>query len=224
MDEDELLQIKEVISGKFININQFTVCAIDDPEIQMAMETYNEKDKLIEWAINNLQGSMKEAFILSLHNNLDYVKKYVDKIIIPRYIASAVAAAIPIPFSDAVALMPIQVSMSCHIIKIYGIENNKAVVEVMKSTIISELGKILSKTLIGAILKFIPVAGDAAGAAINGGIAGTLTGAIGYAISNLSYKYSKAVIEGEHPDLSLFFSSEIITQYIKSFQQKETGL
>lgn len=222
VDEEELNDMRTTIKNDFKDIEYFTVCVTDDEEISKAVEPYNEKEKVINWAIENLDDSLKDGFILSIEKNLEIIKKHVNKSIIPRYVASAIAtAATPIPFSDAAILAPMQVTMSVHIMKIYGIDNDKSTITgIINSTIISQVGKTLSKNLIGNITKLIPGLGSVIGGTINATVAGSLTAAVGYAISELSYKYSQSVVKGKPIPLNEIFDSEIIKETINKFYKR----
>lgn len=219
VDEDELNELCKVINSDFENIKYFTVCVTDNEEIAEAVKPYNQKKQLLEWANDNLTDSLKEGFIISVYNNLEMVKKYVNKKIIPIYVAnSATVAAVPIPFADSAVLTPIQLAMSAHIMKTYGINKCKsAITSVISSTIISQIGKVLAKTLAGNFIKLIPGLGSVVGSGINVTVAGTLTAAVGYTISELSYKYSKSVLDGEPIPLDEIFNAEIIKENIKDF-------
>ena len=85
VDEDELNELCKVINSDFENIKYFTVCVTDNEEIAEAVKPYNQKKQLLEWANDNLTDSLKEGFIISVYNNLEMVKKYVNKKIIPIY-------------------------------------------------------------------------------------------------------------------------------------------
>lgn len=222
VDEEELNDICSTIERDFRGISYFTVCVTDDEEIAEAVKPYNQKQQLIEWALENLSDSLKDGFILSLHKNLEIIKKHVNKVVIPSYVTSAIAAAAaPIPLSDSAMLAPIQLTMSVHIMRIYGIDNCKgAITGVINSTIVSQIGKTLAKTLIGNVAKLIPGVGSVVGGVINSVVAATLTAAIGYAISELSYKYSQSVVEGKPIPLTEIFDSEIIRETINNFYKK----
>lgn len=222
VDEQELNDICNTIESDFKDIKYFTVCVTDDEAIAEAVKQFNQKQQLIEWALENLSDSLKDGFILSLHKNLEIIKKHVNKKIVPSYVASAVAAAaVPIPLADSAMLAPIQLGMSVHIMKFYGIDNCKgAITGVINSTIVSQIGKTLARTLIGNIAKLIPGVGSIVGGVVNSAVAGSLTAAIGFAISELSYKYSQSVIEGKGIPLTEIFNSEIIRETINDFFKK----
>ncbi len=222
VDEQELDSMNKTIRNDFIDIDYFNVCVTEDEEILEAVKPYNQTEQLIEWALENLSDSLKEGFISSLYKNLKVTKEYVNKSIVPKYIASSLAtAATPVPFSDAALLAPMQLTMSVHIMKTYGINNDKsAITGVVNSTIISQVGKTIAKTLIGNVAKLIPGFGSIIGGTINAGVAGSLTAALGYTISELSYKYSQSVVEGKPIPLNEIFDSEMIKEYISKFYKK----
>lgn len=219
VDMDELNDICIAVENNFNNIKYFTVCVTDNEEVREAVEPFNKKQELIDWAIDNLDETLKDGFVLSVNNNIEMVKNHINKVVIPSYVASAIAtAAVPIPFADAAVLTPLQFTMSVHILKLYGIDKCKnTIVSIVQSTIISQIGKMLSKTLVGNIVKLIPGGGSIVGASINATIAGSITAAIGYAISDLSYRYSRAVLEGKNIDILDIFNSDMIKQAIKAF-------
>lgn len=157
-----------------------------------------------------------------MYNQLDNVKKTVNSKVIPIYIASATATAItPIPLTDSAVLTSIQFSMSVHIMSVYGIKKlNSAITSVTNSVIVSQIGKMLAKTLTGNLLKLIPGIGSIAGVAVNTTVATTITTTLGYAISELCYKYCKAVLNGENVDITDFFNSEAIKEAINMFNKK----
>lgn len=219
VDGEELRDMSLTIERDFQGIEYFTVSSVEDTEIRKAIEPYNEKQELIEWALENLNDSLKDGFILSLNKNLETTKKHVNRSIIPKYVGTAVAtAATPIPFSDATILTPMQMTMSVHIMRIYGIDKGKSgITGIINSTIISQVGRNLASTIAGNVAKLIPGFGSIIGGTINAGVAASLTAALGYSISELSYKYAQSVIDGEPIPLSEVFDSDIIKETIKHF-------
>ena len=92
-------------------------------------------------------------------------------------LTAAIIGCSPIPFSDAVLLVPVQLTMMARLHKIFGQSWSES------------LGKSLSKELIvvglgrsavGNIVKLIPAVGTVAGAAINGTVASTITESLGW--------------------------------------------
>jgi uncharacterized protein (DUF697 family) len=92
------------------------------------------------------------------------------------------AGAIPIPFSDTLALVPIQVTMLATISAIFGLEVTTGFLTTLVSGAFGSVaGTMGGRAIVGALLKFVPGAGSVVGGAISGGIAGAITTAFGEA-------------------------------------------
>jgi len=92
--------------------------------------------------------------------------------------AAAAAGAIPIPFSDAVVLVPIQLGMMGGITAIYGVDLDKATMASLAATAAATTA---GKAAVTGLLKFIPIVGMVVGGVINAAVAGTFTMAMGAA-------------------------------------------
>ncbi|MFV3292570.1 GTPase family protein [Pseudomonas sp. NY11955] len=92
------------------------------------------------------------------------------------------AAAVPIPFSDAFALVPIQVGMLTKIGITYGMEVSTAAITTMVGSIIgSSAATLIGRAFVTNALKLIPGVGSAAGGALAATTAVALTKALGAA-------------------------------------------
>ena len=121
-----------------------------------------------------------------------------------NYVAAGVTAAVgacasPVPFSQAAILVPIQIAMMAKISAAFGLS-------VKKKTLASVAGAAFAATgvtqagryIVGSLLEFIPGVGTAAGMAIQAGVAGTLTGAVGaawIAVCTALYKMDPKAVE-----------------------------
>lgn len=94
--------------------------------------------------------------------------------------AAGAAGATPIPFSDAVLLVPIQIGMMAGISVVYGIEMDKAAVASVAATASATT---LGRSAATNLLKFIPGIGSVVGGTINATIASGFTMAMGTAWS-----------------------------------------
>ena len=91
---------------------------------------------------------------------------------------AAAAAAIPIPFSSAAVLVPIQLSMMARIAQLHGLGLDKsAILAVASTSVATSAGRAAAASL----LKFIPGAGTVAGGVINASVASSFTLAMGQA-------------------------------------------
>ncbi|WP_114558516.1 GTPase family protein [Desertihabitans aurantiacus] len=92
--------------------------------------------------------------------------------------AAAGAAAIPIPFSDAAVLVPIQLGMMARISQIYGIRVERAAMLALASSAAATAG---GRALATNLLKFVPGAGSLVGGVVGAGVASGFTLAMGEA-------------------------------------------
>jgi len=92
--------------------------------------------------------------------------------------AAATAGAVPIPFSDAFLLVPIQLGMMGGIAANYGIDLDKATIASVAATAVATGA---GRAAVTGLLKFIPGVGMLVGGAINATIAGAFTMAMGTA-------------------------------------------
>lgn len=215
VDEEELNALIRELKLSLKDTSYFRLSIHKD----VVPKVYLDWDKLIEWSVENLDSAYQSGFIRALEGELDEKKEQVNKKVVPKYISAAAAVALsPIPMSDAAMLVPIQVTMTMHILHIYQIDKVKGSMKaIISSTVISNLGKQAAQLLLANLLKLIPGLGTAAGAMVNTTVASTFTAAMGYAISELSYQYSKAIYNGENPDIFDIFTNENISKLLSDF-------
>ncbi|MFR5977883.1 MAG: YcjF family protein [Lactococcus lactis] len=92
-------------------------------------------------------------------------------------LTAAIVGFSPIPFSDAVLLVPIQLTMMMRLYKIFGAAWSEALAKgITKELVVVGLGR----SLVGNVLKFVPAVGTIAGGAINATVATTITEALGW--------------------------------------------
>jgi len=198
----------------------FGTCALDDEKTQKSLGEYNQIDALLDWSIDNLDGPLKSGFVAALKRGLAQKVSHVRNVIIPRYVASAAAiGATPIPISDAMLLMPLQVLMTIHITNEFGMNKVQgALKSLVGSTMLSQAGKLAASSLI----KLIPGIGSLVGAAVNAGVAGTLTWAMGFSICELCRRYCEAKVNGggKEPAFSQILNEETVTSLFKQFSKE----
>lgn len=217
VDDEELEQLIETIKSNMPQIPYFRLSIYDD-EIP---EEYLDWDNLVEWSLKGLDESLKNGLIKSLDDCLYKKRKFINRTVIPGYGAAAAAAAIsPIPLSDSAMLIPIQSTMCINILCLWGVDKYSGALEsILSTTILSQAGKFVAKTLTGNLLKFIPGFGTVLGTGINTVVASSFTVALGYAISELSYKYVNLIKDGKEVAILDIFTNEaivdLINQYLK---------
>lgn len=228
LDENEVAQIKDAVgnAGKRNRINGvevFTYSTNSD-----LGDEYVQKSEINSWAHHNLDDYLRESFIPSLKKAQGQMAEMMIKHKIPKYavVAAGTVAAtsfVPVPFSDSVPLMGIQVKMAMDILSCYGIDND------MKGVVTNLVGagavSYIGKTLASQLLSVIPFVGGAAKATVNVSVATTVTATLGVAITKICEEYTKACIEnGGSKDLMItkisdFFTVENLKKVMKEISK-----
>lgn len=110
---------------------------------------------------------------------------------------------VPIPFSDATLLVPMQITMMSHITAIFGVSLDRASV----ATILGAIGGTSGATYLGRyivsnLVKLIPGAGTVAGGIISGTTASVLTSALAMSYIEVLTLMAKRELKGEAVSLS----------------------
>lgn len=200
--------LADVIKKRFgAGIQCFQVC--NDPEINKELDV----DALLKWSEENISDdNLKLGFVIAQKASIE--KKYEKAYSRIKYYAGAAAAiaAIPIPGSDAPLLVAEQTKMAADIFTIYGLDNSLS--SVVKNVISGQVVSLLGKTVAGNLLKFIPGLGSIAGAAINAGVASTITYSLGAGLCKLAKSAVEACLDGDDELLKQIFSNENIEKIL----------
>ncbi len=111
---------------------------------------------------------------------IDHARKASEaqKVIAAAASSAAASAAVPVPFSDAVMLVPIQLGMMAKIAQLYKIKFDRAALMAIASTTAATQA---GRATFTGLLKLVPGAGSVAGGLIGAGVASTYTYAMGQA-------------------------------------------
>ncbi len=223
-DENDLYQMRGILHNELPGLQSFTFSATEDIKIREMVAAFVQRDELIGYTLDCLPDALKEGLVRACVGSLQEKRKHINKHIIPFYISSACAAVVvPVPLSDSAILAPIQMTMTTRIMCIYGIDKIKgAIGSILETTIVSQIGKSLSATILGSIAKVIPGVGTGVGIAVNAAVATTVTTALGYAMSELCYQYSKELLQNGHADINRYFNTENINKVIRFFMEQAT--
>ncbi|WP_000453659.1 YcjF family protein [Helicobacter pylori] len=143
------------------------------------------------------------------------------------HIASGMAGSaglIPIPFSDAPAIAPIQTGMIYKINDAFGVKMKDSVAASLITGLLGVTGVVQAgRTLVNGFLKFIPVAGSIVGGVVAGTTAAAITGGIGFAYLKVLEKcFNDETGEVELPAMdtikSLFKESYLSLDTIKKLK------
>ena len=171
-----------------------------------------------------LDEEIKNSFINAQHVDIDLKVKTARRWA-KRYIKTAFGIGfVPIPFSDASLLVPMQIGMIAHINSIFGISMDKQRV----ASIIAAIGGTGGATFAGRFivtnaLKFIPGIGSIAGGLISAATASIMTTALAMSyIEVLNYiaKREKLGINMDFSEIEKLMQ-KTYTEYLKNRKKKE---
>lgn len=139
-------------------------------------------DVLVDATMEVVPKGQKNAFAAAQRIKVDH-KATRSHVAVASAAALAMGAgATPIPFSDAVAIVPIQIGMIASISTIFGLNVSTGFLTTLVTSSLGATGGTLAgRALVGGLLKLIPGAGSVVGGAISATIAGSLTTALGEA-------------------------------------------
>ena len=139
----------------------------------------------LEMTLQNVQiASIKEKVRLA------------DKYVLAAASSAAAAAAAPLPFTDAVALIPIQVGMIAKITVVFGVDVSANIIAGIISSLAGSAGAtIAGRELAANLLKLIPGGGTTAGMVVSAAAASAMTLSLGKAYIKLMEKVADGRID-----------------------------
>ena len=143
--------------------------------------------ELVHATFQAVPEAVQAALVAAQRVDLDAKARAAQGFIGATVTASAVAAASPIPFSDAALLVPLQLAMMARIAQLYGMGVDKAGIAAVASTAVATTAGRASFT---SLFKLIPGAGTIAGGVISASVASVFTFAMGQAWLTVCQKAS----------------------------------
>jgi uncharacterized protein (DUF697 family) len=138
--------------------------------------------ELVEWTMDVIPEGQKNALAAAQKVALRLKKDRAHLIVASAATAAAGIGAMPIPFSDAYFLVPVQVSMLASITAAFGLPVNKAFLATLVSATMSGVGGTFAgRSLVANLLLLIPGAGVLLHGVISGTTAALFTLAFGEA-------------------------------------------
>jgi uncharacterized protein (DUF697 family)/GTP-binding protein EngB required for normal cell division len=143
-------------------------------------------DTLIETTATLIPEAQKRAYAnaLSTRNKkaLAVKKRQAEIEVNAAASLAATAAAVPLPFSDALTLVPIQVAMFAKVGVTFGMEMSTATLTTLVTSALgASAATVVGRTIASGLLKLIPGAGSAVGGTVAATTAGTITKLLGNA-------------------------------------------
>lgn len=138
-------------------------------------------DRLIDAMNQMIPETVRNTLVAVQKVNIELKTEKARDIVKMAAAAAAAIGAIPIPFSDAVLLVPEQIAMLAKITAIFGISiEESTLTSVITATVGTAGATVLGKSIVSGILKLIPGI-RLVTSVISGGVAAGLTAALGEA-------------------------------------------
>jgi len=149
-------------------------------------------DNLVDLTMTLVPEAQKNALAAAQKVNLKLKQQRAHSVVVGAALSAGGAGAVPLPFSDALAIIPIQISMLAGISAVWGLPISTAFLGTLVSgAITGSAGTLVGRAAAGALLKLIPGFGSTAGGVISAGVASTLTVAFGEAYITALYMLTK---------------------------------
>ena len=137
-------------------------------------------DTLVEVTAQIVPESAQKAWCNAQKASIKLKSNRAQALVATTAVASFGEGYMPLPFSDALALVPTQLSMLAGITAIFGINVSKNLLKSIVTSLAGTAGATFAgKTIVSNLLKLIPGVGTAIGGTISGGTAALLTTALG---------------------------------------------
>lgn len=170
---DEILLTRGVVEPQY-----------DEDDNVISRRPIKGVDELINQSYRYIPESQRQSFAnaLGIKNaaGLETKRKEAGNVVKVAASAAALVGATPIPFSDAIALVPIQGAMIAKISQVYGMEVGAEVAVPIVSSLIGMVGvTFVGRTIVSSLFKLVPGIGSVAGGMIASTTAATLTNGLG---------------------------------------------
>lgn len=209
VSQDDYQSMKDVVLKSCPSVVNFTIST--DKELGFTVDPLNQ------WTFNNLDNALREGFISASKDSIKLKRDASLLIVSEHTLLAGGIAATPIPFSDAPLLVANQVAM---IARLSSIWNLPGLQSVAAGSLFSQLISQLGRTLVGNLIKFIPGAGSIYGSVVNGTVASSITGAVGFAIVEICQKISIDELNGNVKEISSYFGEDILKKLISGFMSE----
>jgi uncharacterized protein (DUF697 family)/GTP-binding protein EngB required for normal cell division len=136
--------------------------------------------ELVELTFDNVPEGQKNALAAVQKVDINLKKQQSQTIVAGASASAAAVAATPIPFSDALLIVPIQVTMLAGITTTFGLSFPNTFLSTLLASIVTGAGAtIIGRTLVSSLLKLLPGVGSLTGGAIAAPTAAAITAGFG---------------------------------------------
>ena len=172
------------------NVKQVVRVLAQDYVIEgMGVKNAYGLDTLTDVSFQVIPEAFQAAFACAQKVDMEIKEKAARKIIHTSAAAAAAACAVPVPLADAAMLAPIQVGMLAGISQVMGLGSSEKFLATLVSSAVGVIGATyIGRLIFTNLIKLIPGAGSAVGAAVGASTALAITEAMGNAyVGALSY-------------------------------------
>lgn len=158
--------------------------------------------ELIQMTFDIIPEETKEAFNNAQQVDIARKAKSARNWAMKYIVSSFGVGFMPIPFSDASVLVPMQVGLLAHITAIFGISLDKSAITSLVAAIGGTGGATYAgRYIVSNVIKLIPGAGTIAGGIISGTTASVITTALAMSYIEVLTIIAKGEKDGKYPDL-----------------------
>lgn len=149
-------------------------------------------ENLVELTMTLVPEAHRDALAAAQRISLSHKLQRAHVVVAGAALTAGGAGAVPISFSDAIAIVPIQISMLAGISAVWGLPVSTAFLATLISgAITGSAASVVGRAAAGGLLKLIPGVGSVVGGAISASVASTLTTAFGEAYIATLYILTK---------------------------------
>lgn len=149
-------------------------------------------EDLVNLTMEVIPEGQKNAFAAAQKVTLDVKLNRAHMVVAASATTAAGFGAAPIPFSDVLAIVPVQITMLAGISLAFGLSTDKAFIgSIVSGTFTAVAGSFGGRAAVGALLKFFPGIGSVAGGAISAAVAAAVTTTFGEAYIATLYSLLK---------------------------------
>jgi len=131
---------------------------------------------LVDLSMNVVPEAYRNALAAAQKVDLEAKVRRAQEAIALAAASAAATGAAPIPFADALLLVPLQIALLAQITAIFGVPLEKGFLSTLLASIAAGGGAtVLGRSIVANLLKLIPGAGTATGAVVSASTASILT-------------------------------------------------
>ena len=174
---------------------------------------------LVEATANVLPEGIQRAFAAAQKVSLRQKEQQAHAVVAGAAASAAAAGAVPIPFADAVILVPIQISMLAGISVVFGLDTSIAFLSVLVATATgATVATLAGRAIVANLLKLVP-GGIIVGGAVSAVTATALTTVLGEIyIASLVAAFTRT--GGQMPEIDAV--TQEFTERVKARTQRHT--